>query len=479
MFERVAKRLIPIVLPLALLATPQALAFPSLTLSRSADRELLQRTSAAFNDVARKVTPAVVSITALKRRGPRPGDPLAEVPGMPGQDSPGMGIGSGVVIRADGIVVTNNHVVEDAERVTVALDDKHKWKAKVLGTDPRTDIAVLKIDEKIDPLPVVAFGNSDQIQVGDWAVAIGAPFGLTHSVTSGIISAKGRSALGAFDTEDFIQTDAAINPGNSGGPLLNLNGEIIGINAAIYSQSGGFIGIGFSIPSNLAKTVSDEILKNGRVIRGWIGVVAQDMDADLARHFKSPNQTGALISNIADGGPASRSDLKVGDVVVKYDHRAVKDSSELKSLVAHTAASSKVPLEVLRKGKTAEVSVTVLEAPRPAAPRTEMAGQAADRAGGQPPSLGLSVQDIPDEIRVAAKLKSREGVLVVAVRPGSPAFDAGLAPGDVILQANEAVVRNAEQFVSTASRRKPEETLVLYVQRGPVEKIFVPLKPVA
>lgn len=428
-------------------------------------QEVLQRTSQAFNEVARKATPAVVAISAVHAT---PASPTSDSPGK------GMGIGSGIIIRSDGIILTSNHVVEGADEVSVALDDKKRVKARVLGTDPKTDVAILALKEKRSGLPTLSFGNSDDIRVGDWAIAVGNPFGLSHTVTSGIISAKGRAQMGMIDTEDFIQTDAAINPGNSGGPLLNLEGKVIGLNAAIFSQTGGFIGIGFAIPANLVKKISDEIIDHGRVVRGWIGVVAQDLDEDLTQYFKVKQGSGALIADVNPEGPAAQSALKTGDVIVEFNQKPVKDSSELKDLVTRTQAGSRVKLSIRRGGEPKDLVLTVQEQPGPPVRPLQLAGQAAPAR--KKPTLGLATQDLPPEFRQMLDLGKKGGALIVGVKPGSIAFEAGLAPGDVILQANSKEIRSAREFTDFAKALKEEELAVLHVQRGSENKIFIPLK---
>ncbi|MBC7693588.1 MAG: Do family serine endopeptidase [Methylotenera sp.] len=448
-------------------------------------QDILTQTSAAFNQVATKATPAVVSISAIKSHGDpeesggNPHNPF----GMPDPqggltrppNAPSFGIGSGVVIRADGIILTNNHVVSHADRVTVVLDDKRQMKAKVLGSDPKTDIAVVQIiapaGTKLN-LPTIELGNSDQVKVGDWAVAIGSPFGLSHTVTSGIISAKGRGQMGVLDTEDFIQTDAAINPGNSGGPLLNLNSQMIGLNAAIFSQTGGFVGIGFSIPSNLVHKIADEIIAHGKITRGYLGLLTQDIDGDLATYFKVPLKKGALISQVTLNGPAAKAHAQIGDVVTRYDGKMVNNSTELKDLVSKSHAGSKVPVEVVRDGKTQALNVTVLEQPGEG---FQQAGQVSPATVPEKPSLGLTLQDIPPDFK-SLGLSPTDGALIVGVRPGSKAFDSGLMPGDIIVKANGTKISNSADFVKFSKKMDRDGNNVLYVQRGLDRKFFIPLK---
>lgn len=455
--------------------------------------ETLEKTSEAFQKVAQKALPVVVSIRAVKIGSssphesmgtnagpPMPGGPSPFAgPGMPGAPGPedgtaSLGIGSGVIIRTDGTILTNNHVVENAEKITVGIGEHDKFKAHVIGTDSKTDIALIKLDEKPKDLQAVTFANSDQVQVGDWAVAIGSPFGLTHTVTSGIVSAKGRGQMGVYDIEDFIQTDAAINPGNSGGPLLNLRGEMIGLNAAIFSQSGGFIGIGFSIASNLAKQVADDILAHGHVVRGWMGVVAQDMDPDLSKYFKVPTGKGALISTIDPKGPGAKGDLQVGDVVTKFNHEPVTGSTHLRALVGQTKGGTQVPIEIVRNGAPTNLIIPIQQQPFQN-PSRQQAGIASFTQKREKPTLGILLQDIPDELTPALGTGPGTGALVVGVKPGGPAFEAGLAPGDVVLKANNTKVRNANEL-SALIQKMGDEASVFYIQRGPGKRLFVPLK---
>jgi serine protease Do len=468
-----------------------------------ADEDLLIRASHAFNEIAQNAMPAVVSISTSRSAharhpgnfpgpdngmGPMPG------PGMPeeapeagrakafgGANPRMMGIGSGIIIRKDGLILTNNHVIEDAERITVLFDEKHKSKAHVVGTDPKTDLALVQLDEPTPhaDYPVISFGDSDKIREGDWAIAIGSPFGLNRSVSFGIISSKGRAQMGILDIEDFIQTDAAINPGSSGGPLLNAKGELVGINTAIFSEGGGNMGIGFAIPAKIAREISDEIIAHGRVARGWVGIMAQDMDADLARYFKLTGPSGALVSEVAPKGPAGVASLQPGDVITRFDHRSVDGAATLKSLVGKAKAGQTVPVDLVRDGRPQTVALTIqeqpsLKLPGQLAPK-QRAGIAA-ATGNKPPAFGLSLQDVPAEISHLLHLSSREGTLVIGVNPGTPAFEAGLAPGDIILSANHLLVHGAQDFAHLSHKMKRDEVAVLFVQRGPSERLFVPVK---
>ena len=321
----------------------------------------------SFASLTAQASPAVVHIKVVAvEKAVQPG-PFGEDAPFPGFHPPfppfppggfrRQGSGSGFIIRQDGVILTNNHVVEDAKEITVILTDKREYSAKVIGRDPKTDLAVLKIASKGD-LPVAQLGDSDALRVGDWVIAIGNPFGLSNTVTVGIVSAKGR-VIGAGPYDDFIQTDAAINPGNSGGPLFNSRGEVVGMNSAIFSQSGGNIGIGFAIPINVAKQLLPELETNGSVTRGWLGVSIQQLTPELARSLGLDEARGALVADVTSSGPAEKGGMKRGDVIVSYDGKKIEDSAALPALVAATPVGKTVPVEVVRTGKSKTLAVTV------------------------------------------------------------------------------------------------------------------------
>ena len=445
-------------------------------------QDILFQASHALNEIARKATPAVVSITSVRDMDSGSSDSLnfrGDKEDAPEQAM--MGIGSGVIVSPEGLILTNFHVIQNAETVSVAIDDQHKSLAHVIGGDSKTDLALLRLDSPPQKnLPTLSFANSDEIRVGDWSIAIGSPFGLNRSVTSGIVSAVGRAKLGMLDIEDFIQTDAAINPGSSGGPLLNVNGDMIGINTAIFSQSGGFIGIGFAIPSKIAKQVMNDLLKYGRVIRGWIGMSAQDLDEDLAQYFKSPSPRGALVSQIVPEGPAAKASLKTGDVITKYGEVPVESANQLKTLVSKSKTNSQITVEVFREGSEHKFPVQIQEQrdsknEKHKHPSHQLAGKASHNPI-PPPSFGLSVQDIPPEFSSLFGIPQRTGAFVTEVQVGSPAFNAGITVGDIILNANHSEVHSAKDFMDVIHQSRQGEVTVLYVQRGPEEKLFVPLK---
>lgn len=455
-------------------------------LGNARDIEFLSRAAHAFNDLAKKATPAVVSITTVKTLSPN--EAINEVyprsagnppfsnslspPSAQEQEQKVVGIGSGIVIHREGFILTNDHVVDHADRIEVSFDDKKKYSAHLIGLDSKTDLAVIQLDHPPKNLATLSFGDSEQIKVGDWAIAVGSPYGLKQSVTFGIISAKGRAQMGILDTEDFIQTDAAINPGSSGGPLLNTNGEIIGVNTAIFSQGGGFSGIGFAVPSQIAKNISDQLISQGKVKRGWLGLFAQDLNATLARHFHAQNEQGALVSQVVSEGPASRASIQAGDVILKYNSEPIVSSAQLKGLVGKTKAGDKIPVEITRDGSHQTLEVAVQEQPSNPSPQHNRAGKAYKKDA----SLGLAVDDIPPELASFLKISSKHGAIIVAVRPGSAGFDAGLAPGDIILDVDRKEVHGAKDFIKATSKFSPGDTTVFYVQHGQDDRTFVSLQ---
>ena len=362
-------------------------------------------------------------------------------------------LGSGFIIDADGSIVTNAHVVKDADKIVVKLEDKREFDAKVVGIDEKTDVALLKIDPPAD-LTVAALGDSDTLQVGDWVVAIGNPFGLSETVTAGIVSAKGR-VIGEGPYDDFIQTDASINPGNSGGPLLDLNARVVGINAAIFSQSGGNIGIGFAIPVNLAKSVVDQLKAHGKVVRAWLGVAIQDVTPDLARSFGLKKAEGALVADVTPDGPAARAGVARGDLIVEFDGTHIDEAHQLPTLVAGTPVGKTVRVTVLREGATKELSVTVAEMPATTAARSGRKTTA---------DWGLTVADITPELAAQFGLQQNQGVVITDVTQNSPAGDAGLQPGDVIREVNRRAVRDVQDYEAALEAGQKGRVLLL-IQR--------------
>jgi serine protease Do len=419
----------------------------------------------AFADLAERVSPAVVNIkvTAVAKTDFSDGSFGEDFP-FPGFRSPvpqqprefrRQGSGSGFIIRKDGLILTNNHVVENAQEITVTLSDKQQYKAKILGRDPKTDLAVIKIDPKT-ALATAPLGNSDELRVGDWVMAIGNPFGLSNTVTSGIVSAKGRT-IGAGPYDDFIQTDASINPGNSGGPLFNMAGEVVGINTAIFSQSGGNIGIGFAIPVNLVKNLVPELETKGTVTRGWLGVSVQPVTPDLARSFNLEKEQGALVGDVTAHGPAEKAGIKRGDVIVSYDGKKIQETASLPALVAATPVGKAVAIEVMRDGKMKSVNVTITKL------NEQTAALDPQQEKGE---WGLALQNIPPEQRRTMNLPAEDGVLVTAIVPGSPAANANIQAGDVILQVNRAPVSSVQNMKDEIAKSKGDKPLLLLLRRA-------------
>jgi serine protease Do len=366
-------------------------------------------------------------------------------------------LGSGFIISPEGYILTNNHVVEKADEVTVTLLDKEEFKAKVVGTDPKTDIALIKIDAK-KKLTYVELGDSDKLDVGEWVLAIGNPFGLGHTVTAGIVSAKGR-IIGSGPYDDFIQTDASINPGNSGGPLFNLKGEVVGINTAIVQ---GGQGIGFATPIRLAKSVLGQLKEKGKVTRGWLGVYIQRLTPEAAENLGISGRQGALVSDVTSGAPAEKAGIRSGDVIVAFNGKEIRDEHDLPQAVASMTPGKTVDVRLLRDGKEMAIAVTI----------AEMEGEPTKPAGGHELSknLGLTVQDITPEIAQRFEIENTKGVVVTGVEDGSPAEDAGFNEGDiirVILRQNKRnPVTNAAEFAKLVMKFQSDKTILFLVERG-------------
>lgn len=444
----------------------------------------LRTTSEAFRAVAKEVSPAVVFIkvditaNAPSVQGFSPfGGPndffrrfFGEPPNSHGQMMPQqkrheVGQGSGFIVSPDGIILTNNHVVAHADKINVKLLDGREFDAKVLGTDPASDVAVIKIDAK--DLPYLKFGNSDKLEVGDWVLAFGNPFGLSHTMTAGIVSAKGRSGIGLNDYENFIQTDAAINPGNSGGPLVNLDGQVVGMNSAIYSRSGGYMGIGFAIPINMVAQVRDQLIKHGKVVRGQLGVYIQQLTKDLADSFGISDAKGLLVSKVIKGTAADKAGIKQGDVIVRRDGQPVSKLAEFRNRIAMTPPGTKVKLDILRDGKAQTVTVVM---------GTLSEKQASAEGGEQSTSgFGLSLQKLTPDLADQLGYQGQKGVLVTSVDPGSPADDAGIQRGDLIQEVNRQPVTTPDQVDNALAARKGKPALLL-VRHGDATR-YVALKP--
>lgn len=383
---------------------------------------------------------------------------------------PAQSLGSGVIISADGYVVTNNHVIEQADEVTVKLTDETEYKAKVIGTDSKNDLALLKI-EPAKPLPFATLGDSDQLRVGEWVVAIGNPFGLGGTVTAGIISARGRH-IGQGPYDDFLQTDAAINPGNSGGPLFDMRGNVVGINTAIFTRSGGSNGIGFAIPSNTAKTIVAQIKEFGRPIRGWLGVKIQTVTPDMAEALSLEKGKGALVTEVIDNSPAARAGLKTGDLITQFNGRDIEKMVELPKFVAETAVGSTVKVVVLRDGKRVELKARIdeLEEDGDEAKTAQPAEKSDYKA-----TLGMKLQNLTDKLREQFGVDSAvKGVFVTEIAEDSAAARAGILQGDVIVRVNRTAATSAADAAEAIQADKGSAVLLLINRRG--NNTFVPVR---
>lgn len=372
-------------------------------------------------------------------------------------------LGSGVIVSKDGYILTNYHVVKDADEIKVKLSDKREFKGKVIGSDPKTDLAVVKIES--DHLPLVRLGDSDKLRVGETVIAIGNPFGLSQTVTSGIVSATGRANIGIADYEDFIQTDAAINPGNSGGALINVKGELVGINTAIVSTSGGYQGVGFAIPSSMAKTVMEKLINRGRVVRGWLGVSIQPVTPELAGQFGLKEDKGALVGDVTEDSPADKAGIKRGDVIVEYNGKAVDDPTGLRNMVADTTPDKDVKVKVLREGNLVSVTVTIAELPAGA----EKIIQEFDNQ-----LKGVHVKNITPDIRKSLDVPKRvTGVVIDEIADGSP-VEGVLANGDIIMEINKKKIQNVKDYETVVKGIKPDQSVLVLVYRNG-STIYLPL----
>jgi serine protease Do len=441
--------------------------------------------SNGFTEVAKAVTPAVVNITTvtvekvsdsrgvpdeLRERmeeffggsgapfGPR-GFRGPQGPGEP-REHRGGGQGSGVIVSPDGYILTNNHVIDGARTVNITLPDKREFSGKIVGADPKTDLAVVKIAGQ--NLPTVSWGDATKLQVGEYVLAVGNPFGLNSTVTLGIVSALGRGHMGITQYEDFIQTDAAINPGNSGGALVNTKGELVGINTAIFSQTGGYQGVGFAVPTSMGKSIYESLLKNGKVVRGFLGVSIQDLNQDLAKSFGIKDAKGALVSDVRDDSPAGQASLKQGDIITTYQGSPVEDAVALQRQVTKTAVGTRVTIRVVRDGHEKDFTVKIGEQPE----TTKIAKAETDESDYA--FAGVAVQDLDRDTAKELGVKGKaQGVVVTAVEPDSGAEKAGVMRGDVIREINRQPVKSVKDFEKVSSGlKKGENVLILIDRRG-------------
>ena len=452
----------------------------------------------AYAAVAAHIKPAVVSVYSEKMVKVQPhefpfpfGDDLFDQ--FFGQQSPHRprsrdkpkeykvpqsGMGSGMILDKQGHILTNYHVVSDVDKINVQLADKRSFEAKIIGTDPKTDVAVIRITDDVpNDLPTVQLGDSDALEVGHLVMAVGAPFGLTQAVTNGIISAKGRSDVGLAAYEDFLQTDAPINPGNSGGPLVNMHGEVIGMNSAIATGGSGFggegqsAGVGFAIPSNIIKTMLPTLIKGQQITRGMLGVAIQDITKELAEQFHLPDTKGALVSQVTKDSPAETAGLKPGDVIVRMDGKEVQDTRQLRNLVADIAPGTSVKIGVIRDGKERIFSATIGKMPAETAAAPRPSGEPANQLS----KLGLSVETLTPEIAKQFDLQGEKGVIISGVDQGGPASMANLLPGDLIVEANHVTISNVGEFQNALGKSR-DQVLLLVKRNGASLFVVIRLK---
>ena len=430
--------------------------------------DCLTKTGTALAEVAEVVKPAVVNVSTIKTEklmetpfAPLYDDPLFRRffgdrfghPGTP-RERKSMSLGSGVIVSSDGYILTNNHVIKNADKIKVRLSDKKEFTGRVIGSDPKTDLAVIKIDAR--NLTTLEMGNSDELMVGELVLAIGNPYALSQTITMGIVSAVGRANVGIADYEDFIQTDAAINPGNSGGALVNVRGELVGINTAIFSTTGGYQGIGFAIPSNMAKTVMNSLIEKGKVIRGWLGVSIQSITHELAQQFGLEKDYGTLVADVVEGSPAKKAGLMRGDVIIEFKGKKVDEPYHLRNIVAGTQPGEKVKIKIIRDGEIETLNVTIGELPDD----TQRA-----QAEYKNALKGVRVQNLtPDIYRQLSIPEKIRGIVVMNIESGSPS-ETSLRPGDVIQEINRKAILNIKDYEAIVSKIKPDKDVLLLVFR--------------
>jgi serine protease Do len=427
----------------------------------------------SFTEVANAVSPAVVNIRAekvIKGGGPvfrhfqgphGEGDPFQDFferffGNRPPREFKERSLGSGFFIDQEGHIVTNNHVVEDADKIKVKLKNGKEYDAEIVGRDPKTDIALLKV-KGLSDIHALVLGDSDALKIGEWVVAIGSPFGLEHTVTAGIVSAKGR-VIGSGPYDDFIQTDASINPGNSGGPLVNMKGRVVGINTAIFSRSGGNVGIGFAIPSSLARDIIDQLMETGSVTRGWLGVSIQDLSPDLADYYGVKDGKGALVGEVFQGDPADKAGIKEKDVIIEVEGKKIEDSRDLSRTIAQVPVDKKIEIKVLRGGKERTFNVTI-------AKRTEEKETLAMKAPEEEKDLGMSVSALTPEIARQFGISETEGVVVVEVQEDGPAYQAEVQEGDLILEINHEPIKTLKDYQEEIEGIAEGETVSFLIKR--------------
>jgi len=447
----------------------------------TSDIEILDRSSKAFVNVVKKAKPAVVHIKVEKttKRNYQGRQGTEEMFNHPffeqffgpqfrqkqqqqqpkQQEYTQRGQGSGFIINKKGFILTNNHVVEGADSIKVTLSDKREFTATVVGTDPQSDVALIKIDNAVN-LPVLPLGDSSKLDVAEWVIAIGNPFGLSQTVTVGVVSATGRSSIGLNDYENFIQTDAAINPGNSGGPLINARGEAVGINTALFSKTGGYMGIGFAIPINMAKSIEKQLKEHGKVTRGWLGVVIQNVDKDLADSFGLKKAGGILVSEVQKDSPASAAGIKRGDVIIELDGEVLNDVSHLRNRVALISPKSKTVLLVIREGREKKIQVTIGHQP------SDFNKQVSTKGVKSLEEYGLTMQELTKELAERFDYEADSGLIVSNVEQGSTAAKAGMKPGQLVEEVNKIPVSNLTDLGKVLSETSESGKILLRVRSG-------------
>ena len=447
------------------------------------DIEILDRSAKAFSSVVKDVKPAVVhvrvesTVSANPDMGQFYNHPFFERffgpqfqhpdPNSQPRKRQQYGAGSGFIISEDGHILTNNHVVENAEKITVTLSDNQEVEAELVGADPQSDVALIKISVS-NPLPTIPLGDSEALEVGEWVIAIGNPFGLSQTVTVGVVSAKGRSRVGINEYENFIQTDAAINPGNSGGPLLNIHGEVVGINSALYSRTGGYMGIGFAIPINMVKSIEEQLQKHGKVTRGWLGVAIQDIDENLAESFGLEKAEGILVSETQPDSPADTAGIKQGDVLLSLNDVALKDVADLRNRVALIVPGTEVTINLIREGKPLDMDVKIGEQPADFGKLAQK--KTTDNALGD---FGLAVQDLTKDLAEQFGYQDREGVIVSEVLPGSPAEQSGFKTGQLIEEVNKVRITSVADLQQVLSQSTDSGRVLLRVRSGEYSQYVV------
>ena len=441
------------------------------------DIQILDRSSKAFVNVVKKAKPAVVNIKVEKTtkrnyHGSQGSEDILNHPFFEQffgpqfrQQQPRQreyvqrGQGSGFIINKKGFILTNNHVVEGADSIRVTLSDKREFAGRVVGTDPLSDVALIKIDDAVN-LPVLPLGDSSKLEVPEWVIAIGNPFGLSQTVTVGVVSATGRSSIGINEYENFIQTDAAINPGNSGGPLINARGEAVGINTALFSKTGGYMGIGFAIPINMAKSIEKQLQEDGKVTRGWLGVVIQNVDKDLADSFGLKEAGGILVSEVQKNSPASAAGIKRGDVIIELDEIVLEDVSDLRNRVALLSPDSKTMLIVIRDGREKKLQVTIGEQP------SDFDKHASTKGVKSLEDYGLTLQELTKELAERFEYEVDSGLIVSNVEQGSPAAKAGMKPGQLVEEVNKIPVHNLKDLTEVLNETSESGKILLRVRSG-------------